>query len=126
MSARQPPRSCRRLRRRKRYRDRTIREKWHAHDPWSGCFRQLPASYQAAREADIPNYWAYAGQYVLNDNAFSDLEGPTFPNHMFTVAGASGPDVPHSAKGNPTGSVWGCDAPAATTVALFNGTRQFP
>ncbi len=85
--------------------------------------------YQVARQNDLPNYWAYARTYLLNDNSFSNLRGPSFPNHMYTVAGASGPDESHSAINNPSlisNGHWGCDAPTGTTVQLFNGTTQYP
>ncbi len=83
--------------------------------------------YQQARPTDIPNYWTYAASYVINDNGFSDLEGPSFPNRMFTVAAASGPDLNHSAITNPTFDwAWGCDSSGSTFVLLYNGTTQFP
>lgn len=85
--------------------------------------------YQVAQQSDLPNYWAYAQTYLLNDNAFSNLRGPSFPNHMYTVAGASGPDSSHSAITNPSSTAngyWGCDAPTGTTVQLANGTTQYP
>jgi phospholipase C len=31
----------------------------------------------------IPNYWAYADHFVLDDNFFSSLMGPSFPNHLY-------------------------------------------
>lgn len=40
--------------------------------------------------ADLPNYWAYAGQFILADNFFSSLAGPSLPNHLYTVAAQSG------------------------------------
>jgi phospholipase C len=83
--------------------------------------------YQEAQQSDLPNYWMYAQNYLLNDNTFSDLEGPSFPNHMYTVAAASGPDTDHSAVGIPNASgYWGCDSPTGTIVTLFNGTKQYP
>lgn len=41
-------------------------------------------------ERDIPNYWEYARHYVLADNFFSSLAGPSLPNHVYTVAAQSG------------------------------------
>ncbi len=41
--------------------------------------------------SDIPYYWDYAGQYVLDDNFFSSLMGPSFPNHLYIVSGTNGP-----------------------------------
>lgn len=40
---------------------------------------------------DIPYYWNYANQYVLDDNFFSSLMGPSFPNHLYIASGTSGP-----------------------------------
>lgn len=91
-----------------------------------GACQPAPYScYQEAHQSDIPNYWAYAQHYLLNDNAFSDIETGSFPNHMDSVAGASGPDLQHSAINNPHGG-WGCDAPSNATVQLFNGSQQYP
>ena len=41
--------------------------------------------------SNIPYYWDYADHYVLADNFFSSLLGPTFPNHLYIASGASGP-----------------------------------
>lgn len=84
--------------------------------------------YQENNQSTIPNYWSYAQHFVLGDEMFSSLQGPSFPNHLYTVAAASGPDAPHSAIGNPTPNyhVWGCDAPSNVTVLLLNGSKVFP
>ncbi len=39
---------------------------------------------------DIPNYWDYAKHFTLCDRFFSSLNGPSFPNHLYTVAAQSG------------------------------------
>jgi phospholipase C len=39
---------------------------------------------------DIPNYWSYARHFTLCDRFFSSLNGPSFPNHVYTVAAQSG------------------------------------
>lgn len=38
----------------------------------------------------IPYYWDYASQYVLMDNLYSPFMGPSLPNHMYLLSGASG------------------------------------
>jgi phospholipase C len=38
---------------------------------------------------DIPYYWDYAAQYVLADNYFSSVMGPSQPNHSFLMFGTS-------------------------------------
>lgn len=83
------------------------------------------ACYQDGEPSLIPNYWSLAQNYILNDNAWSSLEGPSFPNHLYTMAAGSGPDIPHSVTGNP-GSTWGCDATPTTRVSLYDGAKVFP
>jgi phospholipase C len=40
---------------------------------------------------DIPYYWDYACNYVLDDNFFSSEMGPSLPNHLYIASGAGGP-----------------------------------
>ncbi|HLJ69007.1 MAG TPA: alkaline phosphatase family protein, partial [Chloroflexota bacterium] len=69
--------------------------------------------------SDIPNYWTYARNFVLADHFFSSVLGPSFPNHLFTVAAQSA-----SADGNPPIPLWGCDAPRASTVEQRSATGK--
>ena len=39
---------------------------------------------------DIPYYWDYASRYVLLDNYFTSVMGPSLPNHLYLIAGTSG------------------------------------
>ncbi len=73
-------------------------------------------SYTQYTEADMPNYFAYAHNFVLADHMFSSLHGPSFPNHLYTVGAQSG-----GAINNPTSpAIWGCDSPANATVAVMD------
>jgi phospholipase C len=38
----------------------------------------------------MPNYWAYADEFVLSDRTFSSMYGPTFPAHLYTVGAQAG------------------------------------
>jgi len=70
------------------------------------------------QQSDLPNYWSYASQFVLADHMFSSLRGPSFPNHLYTIAAQSG-----GAIGIPTDpSTWGCDSAAGTTVEVLSPT----
>ena len=62
-------------------------------------------------QSDIPNYWAYAKTFALADSFFSTVAGPSFPNHLFSIASEDA-----NVAANPTSSMWGCDAPSGTTV----------
>jgi phospholipase C len=46
--------------------------------------------YTSFKRSGIPNYWAYADNFVLADHTFSSMYGPTFPEHLYTVAAQSG------------------------------------
>ena len=39
---------------------------------------------------DLPYYWDYASQFALADNYFTSFMGPSFPNHIYLLAGQSG------------------------------------
>jgi phospholipase C len=81
----------------------------------------------------IPNYWQYAGYYMLGDNMYSSLAGPSFPNHLYTIAAQSGGvyDLPSRGPNIQNWQVsWGCDAPSNETVPVMNEqtvvTEVFP
>lgn len=46
------------------------------------CFSQMT-------QANIPNYFTYARNFVLADNNFSSIHGTSFPNHVYTIAASS-------------------------------------
>jgi phospholipase C len=75
----------------------------------------------------IPNYWKYAQTYSLADHFFATIMGPSFPNHLITIAGQSANSVD-----NPHGQSirsWGCDAgpnSLVTTVAPNGTTTHVP
>jgi phospholipase C len=81
--------------------------------------------------ADIPNYWSYAEHFALGDRMFSSLAGPSFPNHLYSVAAQSGGaiEIPVAPPPQPF-PTWGCDADERTTVQVLdsNGaiSTEFP
>jgi phospholipase C len=77
-------------------------------------------SYSYIPQAQTAPYWTLAQEFTLGDRMFQSNSGPSFVAHQYMIAGQSG-----QASENPSsGSAWGCDAPAGTTVALVgpNGT----
>ncbi len=48
------------------------------------------SGYTQVAEKDIPNYWAYARQFVLADRYFTSVHGPSVPNHFYAIAAQSG------------------------------------
>ena len=73
-------------------------------------------------QSDIPNYWLYAQNFVLGDNMFSSLIGPSFPNHLYTIAAQSGGVVDNPSNNTPG---WGCDVPGQQVEVLnSNGSAH--
>src|SRR5882762_2122390 len=59
----------------------------HRHDAW--LTRRTTAVGEQFVEQDIPAYFAYARQFTLCDNYFTDVAGPSTPNHIMLIAAAS-------------------------------------
>lgn len=72
------------------------------------------------QSTDIPNYWAYAQNFVLADMMFSSLPSGTFPNHLYAVANDS--DGTFTTPNTTSKGDWGCDAPTSVTVEQENQT----
>src|ERR1700724_2626544 len=77
--------------------------------------------YTQMRESDIPNYFAYARNFVLADHMFSSLRGPSFPNHLFTVAAQSGGVINNP---QPPKEIWGCDADPDERVDVMDSKGE--
>lgn len=74
-------------------------------------------AYAQMSEAGIPSYWAYARRFVLADRYFSSVHGPSFPNHLFSVAAQSG-DAMDNVNGSTNGV--GCDGSPSGTVPVID------
>ncbi len=59
----------------------------HRHGAW--LTRKTTATAAQFTEQDIPAYFSYARQFVLCDNYFTDVAGPSTPNHLMLIAGDS-------------------------------------
>jgi len=59
----------------------------HRHAAW--LTRETTAPRVAFPEKDIPHYWGYAKQYTLCDNYFTDVAGPSTPNHLMLITADS-------------------------------------
>src|SRR5438552_3470690 len=85
-------------------------------------------AYSEAVPADVPNYWHWAERFTLGDRFFSSVNGPSFPNHLFTIAAQSGGthDNPRPddnvvvTAGSGFRKVWGCDARPGQTADVVN------
>ena len=50
---------------------------------------EMLEGYTQFNRRTIPNYFAYADRFVLTDRFFTSEYGPTFPEHLYTVAAQS-------------------------------------
>ena len=55
----------------------------HRHAAWLS--RDTSAPRVQFQQADIPRYWSYANQFTLCDNYFTDVAGPSTPNHLMVI-----------------------------------------
>jgi phospholipase C len=78
-------------------------------------------AYTQLTEQDIPNYWAYARRFTLADRYFSSVSGPSFPNHLFTVAAQSGGVIDND-NNSPSGTY--CDGSPSGTVSVMDDNGQ--
>ena len=78
-------------------------------------------TYTQYTQSQIPNYWRWAQDFVLSDRFFSSMHGPSFPNHLYSMAAQSG-----GARDNPgpLNSNWGCDAPPGERVKVYDQEGQ--
>jgi phospholipase C len=89
-------------------------------------FDQLPGAIQDGKdislsqfsERDIPAYWAYARAFALDDHFFSTIMGPSFPNHLVTIAAGAANSVDNP-RGQ-TNHAWGCDGGPYAVVDAIN------
>jgi phospholipase C len=65
-------------------------------------------------DAEIPNYWAYAKQFVLNDHMFQPNASWSFPQHLFMVSGWS---ALCKTPGDPASCVTNIDKPGTGLAA---------
>lgn len=59
----------------------------HRHGAW--LTRKTTAVRQQFTAKDIPAYFAYGKQFTLCDNYFTDVAGPSTPNHLMLIAADS-------------------------------------
>ncbi len=69
---------------------------------------------------EVAPYWNLAAQFGVADRMFASQSGPSYPGHMYIVAGTSG-----NQTDDPSDElVWGCDAAPGTTVPYLGANGQ--
>ncbi|MFM7719063.1 MAG: phospholipase C [Actinomycetota bacterium] len=91
-------------------------------------------AYTQFQPEDLPNYWRWAERYVLGDNFFASAHGPSFPNHLYTIAATSGGALENPIQDleelrerhRETGlfKAWGCDSLPNSYVRVRDSEGQ--
>src|SRR6266568_2161605 len=83
----------------------------HTHEQW--LKRAAKAVRQQFLQSDIPAYFAYAKQFTLCDAYYTDVAGPSTPNHLMLLTADS--PVIDNPQGNPVYDL--PSVPASLTAA---------
>jgi phospholipase C len=78
--------------------------------------------YKDAR--DIPNYWAYASNFVLQDNMFEPNASWSFPEHLYLVSEWSAKCSTLNDPMSCTGNIDAPGSPIGASVGNINGNDQ--
>ena len=94
----------------------------------------LYAYTQMHGRQDLPNYWRWAEEFALSDNFFASAQGPSFPNHLFTIAAQSGGTHFNPAQEQSRVTIftqetglaksWGCDSLEEAFVEVVDSEGQ--
>ena len=80
-------------------------------------------AYTQLVKDQLPNYWHWARRNVLFDNFFASAHGPSFPNHLYSIAAQSGGAVDNPRRDHPSirsSLTFGCDAPEMQDVEVVD------
>jgi phospholipase C len=96
----------------------------------SNCTGDCPPAdsrmYAYVKPKETAPYFVMARRYAFADRMFQSNEGPSFPAHLYIIAGTSAPsrDAPLRISENPHrrthGTTAGCDSPPGTHVKLID------
>jgi phospholipase C len=76
--------------------------------------------YAYVPRSQIEPYWRMAEEYTLGDHMFQSNTGPSFPAHMYLIAGQSDFTANNPNHMETTRFAWGCDSPLNARVSVIN------
>jgi phospholipase C len=79
--------------------------------------RDFPYAY--VPENQVVPYWTMAERFTFGDRMFQSNTGPSFPAHLYLIAGQAAYTVSNPNHLGTTRFAWGCDSPLYTRVALM-------
>lgn len=75
--------------------------------------------YAYVPRSQIEPYWDMASEYTLADRMFQSNTGPSFPAHLYLIAGQSAFTANNPNHQETTHFAWGCDSPLNATVSVI-------
>ena len=91
-------------------------------------------AYTQMLPRDLPNYWRWAEEFALSDNFFASAQGPSFPNHLYTIAATSGGTHNNPVQDQSRATLftqqtglaksWGCDTLKEVYVEVVDSEGQ--
>jgi phospholipase C len=100
-------------------------------DGWESVFttpQQNPDfPYAYVPEREVEPYWAMAERYTFGDRMFQSNTGPSFPAHLYLVAGQAQNVADNPNEMETTRYAWGCDSPPTARVTVLDREgREIP
>jgi phospholipase C len=87
--------------------------------------RQAPTfPYAYVPEREIRPYWEMAQRWTFGDRMFQSNTGPSFPAHLYLIAGESAFAANNPNQIETSRYAWGCDSPPDATVSLIDRDGQ--
>jgi phospholipase C len=78
---------------------------------------EFPYAYVPERQ--VESYWMLAKRYTIADRMFQSNTGPSFPAHLYLIAGQAAYVASNPNQLGTTKFAWGCDSPPDARVALI-------
>jgi phospholipase C len=83
---------------------------------------EFPYSY--VPESQVEPYWVMARRYTFADRMFQSNTGPSFPAHLYLIAGDSQYTASNPNHLGTTHYAWGCDSPLDAHLTLIDPSGQ--
>jgi phospholipase C len=95
---------------------------WTRVDTLPKQYPEFPYAY--VPRAQIEPYWQMALEYTLGDRMFQSNTGPSFPAHLYLIAGQSDFTASNPNHLETTRFAWGCDSPLTARVSVIDPDGQ--
>ena len=82
--------------------------------------RERTFPYAFVPRNQVEPYWKMAEEYTLGDRTFQSNSGPSFPAHLYLIAGQSDYTANNPNHIETSHFAWGCDSPENASLRFFS------